>query len=66
MIMVKTEDKIVKMHSPCMMALRILNTMVEYADVGVSTYDLDYFGRDLMMELGARSVCVHYPRCESP
>ncbi|MDR1891021.1 MAG: type I methionyl aminopeptidase [Puniceicoccales bacterium] len=66
MITIKTKDEIVKMRSACAMAARVLNAMVEYADVGVSTYDLDCFGRDLMMELGAQSACFHYPGRKSP
>ncbi|MDR2603440.1 MAG: type I methionyl aminopeptidase [Puniceicoccales bacterium] len=60
MITIKTEEEIVKMRSACAVAARILHAMAEYADVGVSTYDLDCFGRDLMMELGAQSASFQY------
>jgi methionyl aminopeptidase len=66
MITIKTEDEIVKMRSAGAVAARILHAMAEYADVGVSTYDLDCFGRDLMMELGAQSACFHYPGRKTP
>ncbi|MDR2432867.1 MAG: type I methionyl aminopeptidase [Puniceicoccales bacterium] len=60
MITIKTEEEIVKMRSAGAVAARILHAMAEYADVGVSTYDLDCFGRDLMIELGAQSATFYY------
>jgi methionyl aminopeptidase len=66
MITIKTEDEIVKMRSACAVAARILHAMAEYADVGVSTYDLDCFGRDLMIKFGAQSACFHYPGHKTP
>ncbi|MDR0741889.1 MAG: type I methionyl aminopeptidase [Puniceicoccales bacterium] len=60
MITIKTAEEIVKMRSAGAVAARILHAMAEYADVGVSTYDLDCFGRDLMMELGAQSASFYY------
>jgi methionyl aminopeptidase len=38
----------------------VLDGMANYANVGVSTYDLDCFGRDLMMELGVKSASFLY------
>jgi methionyl aminopeptidase len=61
MIPIKTADEIVKMREACAVAAEILAEMVAHAKVGISTYDLDCFGRDLMMEFGAKSASYNYP-----
>ncbi|MDR2779057.1 MAG: type I methionyl aminopeptidase [Puniceicoccales bacterium] len=66
MITIKTAEEIVKMRAAGAVAAKILNAMSEYADVGVSTYDLDCFGRDLMVELGAQSATFKYPGRVTP
>ncbi|MDR1432913.1 MAG: type I methionyl aminopeptidase [Puniceicoccales bacterium] len=61
MIPIKTANELLKMRKACAIAAEILDKMSNFAKVGVSTYDLDCFGRDLMMEFGARSACFQYP-----
>ncbi|MDR3144218.1 MAG: type I methionyl aminopeptidase [Puniceicoccales bacterium] len=60
MIPIKTDEEIVKMRKACEVAAKILDGMANYAAAGVSTYDLDCFGRDLMMEFGAKSASFLY------
>ncbi|MDR1413933.1 MAG: type I methionyl aminopeptidase [Puniceicoccales bacterium] len=61
MIPIKTADEIVRMRKACAVAARILDEMVKFTRVGISTYELDCFGRDLMMEFGAKSASFQYP-----
>ncbi|MDR1401379.1 MAG: type I methionyl aminopeptidase [Puniceicoccales bacterium] len=61
MIPIKTADEIVRMREACAVAAKILSAMAEFTRVGVNTYDLDCFGRDLMMEFGATSSSFQYP-----
>ncbi|MDR2737768.1 MAG: type I methionyl aminopeptidase [Puniceicoccales bacterium] len=61
MIPIKKEDEIIKMREAGEVAAKILDEMSKRATVGVTTYDLDCFGRDLMMEFGARSASFQYP-----
>ena len=55
MIPIKSPVEIEKMREAGTVAAEVLNRMCEFASVGVSTYELDCFGRDVMMELGATS-----------
>lgn len=66
MIVIKNKDEIVKMREACAVAAEVLHRMVEHVKAGITTYDLDCFGRDVMMELGARSACYNYPGVYSP
>ncbi len=66
MIIIKNKDEIIKMREACAVAAEVLQRMVEHTKAGITTYDLDCFGRDVMMELGARSACYNYPGAYSP
>lgn len=66
MIVIKNKDEIVKMREACAVAAEVLHRMAEHVKAGITTYDLDCFGRDVMMELGARSACYNYPGAYSP
>ncbi|MDR1595533.1 MAG: type I methionyl aminopeptidase [Puniceicoccales bacterium] len=61
MIPIKTADEILRMREAGAVAAEVLSRMAKYAIAGVSTDDLDRFGRDIMMELGAKSACLQYP-----
>jgi methionyl aminopeptidase len=61
MIPIKTAEEILRMREAGAVAAEILDGMVQYVAAGVSTYDLDCFGRDLMAKFGARSATFQYP-----
>lgn len=61
MIPIKNAHEIVKMREACQVAAEVLDRMVRAAVAGMSTYDLDCLGRDVMMELGAKSTAYRYP-----
>lgn len=66
MIIIKDSDEIIMMRDACAVAADVLHRMVEYTKPGITTYDLDCFGRDVMMELGARSASYNYPGAYGP
>ena len=66
MIPIKSPVEIEKMREAGAVAAEILRRMCEFASVGISTYELDCFGRDVMMELGATSSAYHFPGPMSP
>ncbi|MDR0679592.1 MAG: type I methionyl aminopeptidase [Puniceicoccales bacterium] len=68
MIPIKTPEEIIKMHAACRVAAEILDEMSNFAKAGVSTQELDDFGRELMEEAGATSACFGYPgkKCKFP
>lgn len=60
MIPVKTDSEIEKMREACRVAANVLAGLREAARAGVSTFELDQLGRDLMFEEGAASACFNY------
>jgi methionyl aminopeptidase len=60
MVPIKTPAEIVKMRAACRVAAEVLEKMSNFAKEGVSTQDLDNFGRDLMEEVGATSATFGY------
>jgi len=60
MIPVKTEAEIARMREACRIAANVLAGLRAAVREGVTTYELDQLGRDLMMEEGATSACYNY------
>ncbi|MDR2721187.1 MAG: M24 family metallopeptidase, partial [Puniceicoccales bacterium] len=62
--------EIAKMRAACRVAAEILGKMSNFAKEGISTQDLDDFGRDLMKEAGATSATFGYSgwgsKCKYP
>ncbi|MDR1255904.1 MAG: type I methionyl aminopeptidase [Puniceicoccales bacterium] len=60
MIPIKTPEEIEKMRLSCRIAAEVLEKMVNFTRAGISTQDLDDFGRDLIKEAGATSTTFGY------
>ena len=60
MIPIKNKEEIQKMREACKVAARVLDSLVDHVESGISTYDLDQKGKALMAELGADSACFNY------
>lgn len=60
MIPIKNPEAIKRMRESCAIAATVLARMKEQVRPGVTTYDLDQIGRDLIASLGARSACHGY------
>jgi len=60
MIPIKNPDAIKRMRESCSIAATVLARLKEQVRPGVTTYDLDQIGRDLIASLGARSACHGY------
>jgi methionyl aminopeptidase len=60
MIPIKNPDAIKRMRESCAIAATVLARLKEQVRPGITTYDLDQIGRDLMASLGARSACYGY------
>ena len=65
-IHIKTVEEIKKMRAAGEVAAKVLDEMSHFATVGVSTYDLDRFGKDVMSKLGAKSASYHYGFPKNP
>lgn len=59
-IPIKNEAGIAGMREACAVASTVLYRLREHVKPGITTYDLDQIGRDLIAELGARSACYGY------
>lgn len=59
-IPIKNLDGIRRMREACSIAATILAKMREHVRPGITTYDLDQIGRDLIASFGARSACYGY------
>ena len=66
MIPIKTVKEIEKMRAAGEVAAEVLDEMVRFVEVGVSTYDLDSFGKNVMKRLGAKSAAYHYGSSRNP
>jgi methionyl aminopeptidase len=60
MIPIKTAAEIERMRDACRIAANVLDGMKAQVREGVSTYELDQLGRNLMLEEGATSACYQY------
>ena len=63
MIPIKSERDLRIMREACAVAATVLDRMCREVKVGVSTYELDMFAKDVMSELGCRSACYRY-KCD--
>lgn len=68
MIHIKTSEEIKKMRNACRVAAEVLDRMVNFVKAGISTQELDDFGRDQMKAFGATSSAFGYPgsKCKYP
>ena len=60
MIPIKTPEAIKRMREACAIAATILVRLKEQVRPGITTYDLDQIGRDLISSFGARSAPYGY------
>lgn len=60
MIPIKSPEAIKRMRESCALAATILAKLKEQVRPGITTYDLDQIGRDLIASFGARSACHGY------
>jgi methionyl aminopeptidase len=60
MIPIKNPEAIARMREACAVAATVLARLKEQARPGITTYDLDQIGRDLIASFGARSACHGY------
>ncbi len=60
MIPIKNPEAIKRMRESCSIAATVLARLKEQVRPGITTYDLDQIGRDLIASLGARSACHGY------
>lgn len=60
MIPIKNSDAIRRMRESCAIAATVLAKLKEQVRPGITTYDLDQIGRDLIASFGARSACHGY------
>ena len=60
MIPIKNSDAIKRMRESCAIAATVLSKLKEQVRPGITTYDLDQIGRDLIAGFGARSACYGY------
>jgi len=59
-IPIKNDVAITRMREACAIASTVLYKLRETVRPGITTYDLDQLGRDLIADLGARSACYGY------
>lgn len=59
-IPIKNAEGIRRMREACTIAATVLAKMKEQVRPGITTYDLDQIGRDLIASFGARSACYGY------
>ena len=60
MIPIKNPEAIRRMRESCAIAATVLARLKEQVRPGITTYDLDQIGRDLIASFGARSACHGY------
>ena len=60
MIPIKNPEAIKRMREACAVAATVLARLKDQVRPGITTYDLDQIGRDLIASFGARSACHGY------
>jgi methionyl aminopeptidase len=60
MIPIKNSEAIKRMRESCSIAATVLARLREQVRPGITTYDLDQIGRELIASFGARSACYGY------
>ena len=60
MIPIKNPEAIKRMREACAVAATVLARLKQQVRPGITTYDLDQIGRDLIAAAGARSACHGY------
>ncbi len=60
MIPLKNPEAIKRMRESCAIAATVLDRLKAQVRPGITTYDLDQIGRDLIASFGARSACHGY------
>jgi methionyl aminopeptidase len=60
MIPIKNSEAIKRMRESCSIAASVLARLKEQVRPGITTYDLDQIGRELIASFGARSACYGY------
>jgi methionyl aminopeptidase len=60
MIPIKNSEAIKRMRESCLIAATVLARLKEQVRPGITTYDLDQIGRELIASFGARSACHGY------
>ena len=60
MIPLKNTEAVRRMRESCSIAATVLARLKEQVRPGITTYDLDQIGRDLIASFGARSACHGY------
>jgi len=60
MIPIKNREGVARMRESCAVAAAVLAQMKEQVRPGLTTFDLDQIGRDLIAGYGARSACQGY------
>lgn len=60
MIPIKNSEAVRRMRESCAIAATVLARLREQVRPGITTYDLDNIGRDLIAAFGARSACYGY------
>ncbi len=60
MVPIKTRDEIIRMRESCAIAANVLKKLCDLVSPGLSTYDLDQAGKELIESYGARSACYNY------
>lgn len=60
MIPIKNSEAIKRMRESCSIAATVLARLKEQVRPGITTYDLDQIGRELIASFGARSACYGY------
>jgi len=60
MIPIKNSEAIKRMRESCAIAATVLSRLKEQVRPGITTYDLDQIGRELIASFGARSACYGY------
>ncbi len=60
MIPIKNSEAIKRMRESCSIAASVLARLKEQVRPGITTYDLDQIGREIMASFGARSACYGY------
>jgi methionyl aminopeptidase len=62
MINIKTDEELDRMRQAGRVAATIKNAMAKKTTPGITTEELDYYGRDLMVEMGAKSAFKGYKK----